>query len=594
VKSGTLGPPKGDVAAGFAAAEVVVEGVYKTQVQTHSAMETHGVVADWRDDGLTVYASTQGTATVRDELAQIFGLKKDQVRVVTEFMGGGFGAKFGAGNFGVLAANLSKKARAPVRLMLDRGEEHMAVGNRPSSVQHLRIGAKKDGTLTAIHLEAYGTAGAGTGSGCGGPARNMYPCPNILVEESDVFTHAGPAAAFRAPGHPQGCFALEQAIDELAEKIGMDPLALRDKIDVDEEAGGRNVDSTARKIERKIGRERAGWAGRHAPGADAGVVKRGLGVAQSIWYRFVDLDSSCEVRITRDGSVEVYSAVQDIGTGIRTALAQVVAEELGLIPADVTVRIGDTRYPQGPASGGSKTTGSITPVARNAAYAVKRTLLEQVAPTLGVKPGELEAASGKVLVKGKPSSAISFKQAARSLRTEEIASRTSRSDDYGGFIEGKGRNRAGIGGYGGVQFASVSVDTETGIVKVERVVAVHDCGRPLNPLGLESQINGGILQGISYALYEQRTLDRQTGRMVNPNFVEYKIAGAREVPAIEVLLLEEYHGRSSTDAGGVGEPATIPTAGAIANAVYNAIGVRVRELPMTPARVLEALRRGGR
>ena len=374
------------MAAGFAAAEVIVDATYRTQVQTHSALEAHGVVADWKADGLTVYASTQGTSTVRDELAEVLSLQKSQVRVITEFMGGGFGAKFGIGNFGVLATHLSKKAGAPVRLMLDRKEEQMAVGNRPSSVQRLRIGAKKDGTLTAIHLEAYGTAGAGTGAGCGGPAKNMYPCPNVLAEESDVFIHAGPAAAFRAPGHPQGCFALEQTIDELAEKLGMDPLALRDKIDVDEDLGGKNVDSLARNAERRLGAARSGWPERHAPGADRGPVKRGIGVAQAIRYRFVDLDASCEVRITRDGSVEIHSAVQDLGTGIRTALAMVVAEELGLRPADVTVRIGDTRYPQGPASGGSKTTGSITPAARNAAWAARVKLLEQIAPTLDAKP----------------------------------------------------------------------------------------------------------------------------------------------------------------------------------------------------------------
>jgi len=592
-RSGTLGPPRGDVAVGFAEADVIVDATYRTQVQTHSALETHGVVADWRADGLTVHASTQGTATVRDELAEVFNLPKSQVRVLTEFMGGGFGAKFGAGNFGVLATHLSRKAGAPVRLMLDRKEEHMGVGNRPSSVQHLRIGAKKDGTLTAIHLDAYGTAGAGTGAGCGGPAKNMYPCPNVLVEESDVFTHAGPGASFRAPGHPQGAFALEQSVDELAEKLGMDALALRDKIDFDEDLGGKNVDSAARKEERRLGAERIGWSARHAPGADRGTVKRGIGVAQAIWYRFIDLDSACEVRITRDGSVEVLSAVQDLGTGIRTALAMVVAEELGLRVTDVTVRIGDTRYPQGPSSGGSKTTGSLTPAARNAAYAVKRKLLEQVAPALDARPEHLVMAGGSINVRGDASRSLTFKAAAARLRTEEVAARSGRSDDYGGFLEGKGRNRAGMGGYGGVQFSAVAVDTETGVIKVERVVAVHDCGRPINPLALESQINGGVLQGLSYALYEDRILDRHTGRMVNPNLEQYKILGAREVPRIEVILLEEYRGKSSTDAGGIGEPSIIPTAASVANAVYNALGVRLRELPMTPARVLAALGQRG-
>lgn len=592
VKGGTFGPPRGDVAAGFAAADVVVEATFRTQVQTHSALESHGVVADWTPDLLTVYASTQGTGTVRDELSEVFGLPKSRVRVITDFMGGGFGAKFGIGNFGVLAANLSKKAGAPVRMMLDREEEHLAGGNRPNSVQYLRIGAKNDGSLTAIHLISHGTAGVGTGAGVSGPVKNMYPCPNILTEESDVFTHAGPAAAFRAPGHPQGCFALEQLVDELAEKLKMDPVALRDKIDVDEDQKGKNVDSEARRAERQIGAEKIGWVKRRAPGSTPGSLKRGIGFAQSIWYRIIDLDASCEVRITRDGSVELRSAVQDIGGGIRTALGQVVAEELGLRAKDIDVRIGDTAFPSGVASGGSKTTGSITPAARNAAYRARRAFLDQVAPALGVSADALEMKGGKVFVRSDPGKSLAFRAAAARLRTEELRGSASRSDDYGGFETARpGSGRIGIGGYGGVQFADVSVDVETGIIRVERVVAVHDCGRPLNPLALESQINGGIIQGISYALYEDRRLDPKTGRMLNANLEQYKIAGARETPLIEVILLEEYRGRNSTDAGGIGEPATIPTAAAVANAVYNAIGVRMRELPMTPARVLAALAR---
>lgn len=580
---GARGQKPGDVEKGFKEADLIVEGEFRTQVQTHSALETHGVVADWKPEGLTVYASTQGTASVRDEMAEIFSLKKSQVRVVTEFMGGGFGAKFGAGNFGVLATHLSKKAGAPVRLMLDRKDEHLSVGNRPDSVQRLRIGAKRDGTLTAIQLEAYGTAGTGTGAGCGGPAQNMYTCGAVSTEESDVFTHAGPAAAFRAPGHPQGCFALEQLIDELAEKLKLDPLALRDRIDT----------SDARREERRVGAERVGWSRRRAPGADAGAVKRGLGVAQAIWYRFVDMDSSVEVRITRDGSVELMSGVQDIGGGIRTALAQVVAEELGLRPQDVAVRIGDTAFPAGPASGGSVTTGSITPPTRNAAHKVKLQLLEQVAAALGFRPEQLSLRGGSVHVtdaQGKTLPRLTFRQAASKLKTEQIAARADRSKDYSA-VGGEGPSGGRIT-YGGVQFAEVAVDTETGVIKVERVVAVHDCGRPLNPLAVESQVNGGILQGISYALYEDRVLDRQTGRMVNANLEQYKIVGSRETPKIETVLIEEYYGRSSTDAGGIGEPSTIPTAAAVANAVYNATGVRVRELPMTPARVLAALAAG--
>ena len=573
-RSGPSGPPLGDVEHGLADADVVIDASYRTQVQTHSALEPHGVVADWNGDALTVYSSTQGTGSVRDELAEVLGLPKAKIRVVTEFMGGGFGAKFGAGNYGVLAARLSQKARAPVRLMLDRREEHESGGNRPSSVARLRIGAKKDGTLTAIHFSSYGTAGTATGAGAGGPAKNLYPCPNVLVEESDVFTNAGPAAAFRAPGHPQGAFGLEQSIDELAEKLGLDPLVLREKIDTQQE--GLLADAAARRVERRIGAEMVGWTRRHPAGSDTGRVRRGLGVAQAIWYRFVNLDSTCEVRIGRDGSVEVLSAVQDIGGGIRTALAQVVAEELGIRPQDVTVRIGDTSYPPGPASGGSVTTGSITPAARNAAFLARREVYSQAARAASTTP---EALLGS----------MPLRAAAAKLRTEQITAQATRSDDYGGFVQGRGRRGMGIGGYGGVQFAEVAVDVETGRVQVERVVAVHDCGRPINPLAVEGQIHGGIIQGLSYALYENRVLDRKSGVMLNANLETYKIAGAREVPKIEVRIIEEYRGRSSTDAGGIGEPATVATAASIANAVYNATGVRVRELPMTPERVLAAL-----
>jgi xanthine dehydrogenase YagR molybdenum-binding subunit len=579
-----FGPPSGDVEAGFAAADVIVEATYRTQVQTHSAMEAHGVVADWKADGLTVYASTQATIVVRDELAEVFDLPLNRIRVVTEFMGGGFGAKFSLGNYGVLAVHLSKNAGAPVRLMLDRKEEHLSVGNRPNSIQNVRIGAKTDGSLTAIHVTSHGTGGAGTGSGSASHARFIYPCPNLRTEEYDVFTTAGPAAAFRAPGSPQGCFAFESAIDELAEALAMDPIALRAKVDL----------SPVRAVERDIGAQKIGWAQRHPAGSEAGPVKRGMGMAQGVWPRFVVLDSVCEVRLMRDGTVEILSAVQDIGGGIRTALAQVVAEELGLQPSDISVRIGDTSLPSGPGSGGSLTTGSITPAARNAAYHVRQKFLAAIAfMAFGVTPEELAMKDGKVFVVSDPSHSLSFHDAAAKLFVEQIADISSRSVDYGGFLFQQGPFGVGIGDMGGVQFAEVSVDTETGIIKVERVVAVHDCGRPINPLALESQINGGILQGISYALYENRTLDKGSGLMVNANFEQYKVLGAREAPSIEIELVQEYRGISSTDASGIGEPSTIPTSAAIANAVYNAIGARVRELPMTPARVLEALAQKG-
>jgi len=545
-------PKDANVDEALSASAVTVDERFSTEVQTHSAMETHGAVADWKPDGLTVYESTQGIHSVQEELATLFDLPKSKVRVVCEFTGGGFGAKFGAGNHGVIAAHLSRKARAPVRLFLDRRGEHLAVGNRPSSVQRLRIGATKEGQLTALRLDAFGSAGCAAGAGCSGPVKNIYPAKVVHIEESDVFLHAGPAAAFRAPGHPQGAFGLEQAIDALAHRLEMDPLALRD----------RNDPHPARREERRIGAQKIGWteARKVKPGAQPGPLKRGVGFAQGVWYNFDGPPSAAEVLIHDDGSVECRSGVADIGGGIRTAVAQVVAEVLGLRPAEVLVRIGDTSFPIGPPSGGSMTTQMLTPAVRLAAERARDELLRLV-------PGEQE-----------------LRSAARKLKGRTVRATGERAKDYGGWKEDRYATTIG-----GAQFAEVEVDTETGVVRVLRVVAVHDCGRPVNRLALESQINGGIIQGISFALFERRALDQPTGRMVNADLERYRIAGSKDVPRIESTIIESYLGRTNTDVSGIGEPATVPTAAAVANAVFHATGKRVRHTPMTPAVVLAAL-----
>ena len=563
---------KGDAEQGFKDADVIVEARYTTQVQTHSALETHGVVADWKPELLTVYASTQGTASVREELAGFFRLPKSQVRVITEYMGGGFGAKFGAGNPGVVAAALSRKTGAPVRLMLDRQEEHLSVGNRPSSDQRLRIGAKKDGTITAIQLISFGTAGCGTGAGCAGPAANLYKWASLHTEENDVFINAGPAAAFRAPGHPQGAFALEQSIDELAIRLNIDLLDLRDRID----------ENPVRRVQRQIIRESALWKSRNPrPNADPGPIKRGIGLSQSVWYRHLTMNCGAEVRVHKDGSVEVLSAVQDIGSGIKTVLAQILAEQFGVPPAKVSVKIGDTNYPVGPNSGGSVTTASLTPAVRDAAWQAAQKFLLSVAPALGATPADLTLSGGMVRSASGKFQPVPFRVAAAKMNTDEVSAQAKRIPDY---------DPSKYDTYGGVDIAEVAVDTETGRIHVKRVLAVHDCGRPINPAQVISQINGGVIQGISYTLFEHRLLDPNYGLMVNSNLDKYKIAGSYEVPQIEVQLTESYIGQSSTDASGIGEAAGIISAGAaIGNAFYNATGVRIRQLPMTPGVVLAAL-----
>ncbi len=574
--SSFFGGPRGSLEEGFKEADVVVERTYRTQVQTHMPLETHGVVVDWNSDVMTVYASTQNTNSVRNEMASVFNLPKSKVRVVCDFMGGGFGAKHSAGSFGPMAANLAKKSGRPVWLMMDRKEEHHSEGNRPNSIQYLKIGAKKDGTLTGIQQRSHGTAGVGLGAGVGRIAQILYPCPNFATEQYDVLTNAGPGAAWRAPGNVQGAFGLEQAIDELAEKLQMDPLKYRDHIDKSE----------VRKVERQRGAKLFDWSRRQPAGSGKSVVKKGLGVGQSTWPRFVTLDSSVEVKIHNDGGVEIRSGVQDIGTGTKTILAQVVAEELGLEVKDITVNIGDTFFPVGPGSGGSVVTGSITPPTRNATFEAKKALLKLVAKKWETDSSELFIENGQVGSKKDTSLKMSFKEATKLMRTSQISKIASRSDDYGGFQQPWG---LAYGDLGSVQFAEVSVNTDTGFVKVDKVVAAHSCGRPLNLGQLESQINGGVIQGVSYALYENRVMDNGTGHMMNANVDQYKVPFSMEIPEIETLIVEEYSALSSTDAYGIGEPANIATAAAIANAVYNAIGVRIYEIPITPSSILKAL-----
>jgi len=570
---------RGDVTLGFAQAEVVVEGEYRTQTQTHCCMEPHAIVADWREDGLTVWISTQFTAGVRQELAQAFGLRLSQVRVKVAAMGGGFGSKTPLGTHGRYAVMLSRQAMAPVRLVYDRHEEQLDSGNRPSTWQRLRVGARRDGTLTAISLLEYGSAGIGVGAGVGNFAQALYICPNFTAAQNDVFINAGRGTAMRGPGNTPGAFAMEQVIDDLAEKLDLDPLALRDRIDP----------NPVRREERRLGALRIGWQQRHRPGADTGPVKRGIGVAQSLWGANVQSNASCEVRLLRDGSVEVQSSVQDLGTGIGTVLAQVVAEELGLRAKDVAVHIGDTEFPSGPPSHGSRTTASMTPPARTAAWKVKQALFRQTAPALGTTPEQLIARDGRIAVRDDPARSMSLAEAAAGMRTDQISVIESRADDYGGFRRRMGDANAALQDIGGVQFAAVAVDTETGAIRVERFVAVQDCGRPMNPKLIESQVQGGVLMGIGYALLEQRLIDQPTGHVMNANLEQYKLVGAAETPPIDVVLLENYQGQSATDAYGIAEPSNIATAPAIANAVFNAIGVRLRTLPMTPAAVLSAL-----
>ncbi len=579
IRGNIVGPGKGgrgNVASGFAQAAVTVERTYYVPVHTHSTLETHGVVAQWEGDQLTVYASTQGVYAVREGLAEALDIDRKNVRVLCEHMGGGFGSKLGpsatGSAFSVAACKLAKKAGAPVKLMLDRHQEQLCTGNAPSAQITVKIGAKRDGTLTAVEYTSYGSAGVASGAGTAGPANSLYANnPNLKVEEYSVFTNAGPSAPLRAPGHSQGAFALESAMDELAEELGMDPLELRRK----------NESSPIRAAEYGPGAEAIGWERRNQKAGDtAGPKKRGIGMANGNWYVFArDSGIGAQVKIHRDGSVELFSGAQDIGTGFRTAIAVVAAEELGIAPTDITSRVGDTNYPEGPASGGSNTTNTVVPAVRLAANDAKRKLFEVAAKALDATPDELKSEGGKVFVGSDPSRSLTFKEAAARMPGEVIDCTAERKKQYETF-------RRDIAG---TQFAEVEVDTETGEVRVLKMVSVNDCGFPMNTLTTKNQVIGAMIQGVSWALLEDRILDPMVGTMVNPDLEAYKILSPRDMFEAESILMPQANLGNNTSAAGIGEPPIVPTLGAIANAIYNATGARLRELPMTPDRVLAAL-----
>jgi xanthine dehydrogenase YagR molybdenum-binding subunit len=580
---------KGDVKKGLRAAAHQHSATYVTQVHTHSALETHGVVVRWDDDDhITCWASTQGIGGVRSDLADMFDLPTANVRVITEYMGGGFGAKFGAdapgSAIGRIAGTLAREAKRPVKLMMTRAEEHLCTGNRPDSVQEVTLGADDEGNLLAIHVKAIGTAGIATGAGVGRNAFAIYTrCPNISVESSDVFTNAGPGAAFRAPGHPQGAFAIESALDELARELALDPVELRLRHDM----------HPVRRYQLELGRDRFGWLEKRAASAEQRAkntrVRRGVGVASSIWGDFGHPGASVTVSIARDGTIEVRNGVQDIGGGITSVLAMVAAEVFRVEPEDVQIKIGDSDYGPGVGSGGSQTTSSVAPACRNAAEKVHAQLLDLAVKRLGAdtKRVKLDAKGGFTY----GAKRVSLRDVVSTMPGDAIVASSGRPETYGwGPMKFMGSKRYQIAG---VQFAEVSVDTWTGEVRCHRVLAVHDCGRVMNETGVRSQINGGVILGTGYALMEERVMDPVLGVMLNPNLEQYKPLGPVDTPEIDVLLTEVATGANSVGAAGIGEPATIPTAAAIANAVGDALGVHVRQLPITPARVLARLE-GGR
>ncbi|HUQ81139.1 MAG TPA: xanthine dehydrogenase family protein molybdopterin-binding subunit [Gemmatimonadaceae bacterium] len=572
---------RGDVERGRAEAEVIVRRSYRTPVALHTALEPHAAVAEWDGDRVTVWESTQAVFAVRAQLATGLGISQSSVRVIKEHMGGGFGAKTSAGAHTFVAALLARRTGRPVRCVNDREAEQSDAGNRPSTEQRVTLGARRNGRLTLIECEA--DVPLGIGGWEGGPVgifQEMYSCPNVRTVERFAYVNTSPMTAFRAPGHVEGAFALESAMDALARELSIDPLELRRiNFAARDEKKDREYSSNRLLECYERGATAFDW---DAPRVSDGVRRRGKGVAAQVWGAGGGPPAYAIVKINGDGSADVLTGTQDLGTGSRTILAQIAAEALGAKLADVRIVLGDTeRTPYTGPSWGSMTTASVGPAVRAAAEDALRQLMEAAAEILEVPGARLTARDGMIATEN-GSASITFRSLCNKLGDVMIIGRGSR-----------GPNPTGVGlSSFGAQFADVEVDAETGVVRVLRIVAVHDAGRIINPTLAESQVEGGIIQGLGFALFEERHLDPASGVPLNANVHDYKIPTIGDVPKIHVELLDVADPAANhTGARGLAEPPIIPTAPAIANAIADALGVEVLELPMTPWRVLDALRR---
>ncbi len=575
---------RGNAEQGLRDADVTIEARFITQVALHNSLETHGSVCSWQGDSLTVWDSTQHIYGVRAGVAQALGLPLHKVRVIKHYMGGGFGSKNGVGKYTLLAALAAKRLGRPVQAMLTRREENLAAGNRNNTVQYWKLGAKRDGMLSAVWLKSYAGIGAYAlwGTSVGGPARQLYACPNVKTTQYAVFTNTGPMSAFRAPGYVEGTFSFEQAIDMLAEKLKMDPLALRLKNYVETNpVSGLPYSTKGLREAYEHGAKLIGWNERTRKRTRTGAKRRGLGMASQIWGGSGGPPAYALCKLNNDGTATVITGTQDIGTGTRTVLAQIAAEELGFPMERVGIELGDTQDGvYSPLSAGSMTLPSVGPAVRVAAHDAKEQLLNIASQVLEKPREQLQIKKGQILVTGLEKPVELREILAMKLQNFMIIGKGAR---------GPNPEKYSVNTFG-AQFADVTVDTETGEITVNKIVAVHESGRVINPLTIGSQVEGGVIQGLGFALTEERLVDRNTGVVLNPNLEEYKVPTALDIPEIQHEMINEADPYANNlGAKGVGEPPIIPTAAAIANAICDAIGVRLTESPMTRDRILNTL-----
>jgi xanthine dehydrogenase YagR molybdenum-binding subunit len=561
-----------------------VEGYYGADVITHCCLETHGSTVQWKDDKLQIYLSTQNVSGCDDQVANSLGITADEVDVICEYIGGGFGSKFAPDYWTVMAAEISRATGRPVKFMLSRDQDQKIAGNRPSGFVKVRLGADEKGVVQVWDSQQWGTSGPGRGGVSVGVIPYVFAPPNRRRNATSISTNQGEARAWRAPNHPQACVMTQTAYDDLAAKMGADSydIFLRNLQHIASQQPAE-IQATVYADQMKIAADLMDWKAQwhpHGKGPKQGSIVEGLGMAIHTWGGQANR-SACQLRIHPSGAVESYCGTQDLGTGTRTVCALVLAETLGLPVEAVKVNIGHSTYPFSGASGGSTTVGAVSESHRRAAQDALVQLNEKVAAKLGVDAGSLEAVGGRIQVAGDPSKGLGWKEACGLLGIQPLEVTSS---------HGGGPSTLSGEGVGGVQMAHVAVDADTGVIKMKKMVAVQDMGLIINRKTAESQMHGALIMGITYSLFEQQITDPRTGAFLNAGLADYKLARLGDIGEI-VLHLYETEDQRRRGVIGVGEPPVISPGAAISNAVCNALGVRVPVLPLTPKRVLQAIQK---
>lgn len=592
----------GDVQQGFAESDVVIEDRFRMPFVTHCCMGTCFCLASLGPSGdLTVWSSTQMPFLYQRDLSMAVGIPAHKIRVIKAAIGGAFGSKLDMYPFEPICVFLAQKTGCPVRITFTREEEFVSSPTRQPVICDIKSGAKKDGTLMARQVSmildngAYSSWGSTTPLVMMQTISSLYRVPNVKYKVVVAYTNNPYSGAMRGYGNPQATYVVECHMDMLAHELGMDPVEFRLKnANQSGDVTGQGVKVTSCGLTECLERAAEGVSWKEKQGKSG---NRGVGMASMIHVgggaRIYPSDGcGSTVKVDDFGRVTLISGSTDMGQGSETILAQIVAEELGVPVGNVTVINTDTDVtPWDVGAHASRTTFVAGNSARLAAADAKRQILEAAAENLGEKVDDLDMREGKVFRKGEPEEWIAFEKMVRGKHFrpdgDVILARgwyeppTERQDK-----EFRGNISAAYGF--ATQAVEVEVDTDTGEVRVLKIAAAHDVGRAINPMAVEGQIQGGISMGLGYGLYEELVV--QNGKVLNPNFADYSLPTVLDMPEIEPIIIETDEPAGPFGAKGMAEPACIPTAPAIANAVYDAVGVRIKDLPITPEKVLKALK----